>query len=508
MRVLLTGHEGYIGTVLVPLLWAVGDEVVGLDSGLFRECSLGAVRPVPTIRKDIRDVEARDLDGVDAVIHLAGLSNDPLGDLNPTLTYEINHEATVRLAELTKRAGIRRFLYASTCSVYGAAGDDLLDESSPFNPVTPYAHSKVRSEQDLRRLADRSFSPVYLRAATAYGASPLLRFDLAVNNLVAWAATTGQVYLKSLGTSWRPFVHIEDIAQAYIVLLRAPDELVHNQAFNIGQTDENYRISQVAELVRDHVPDTTIEFARRRLARSAQLSRQLRPGGPGAAGLPAALAGRPGDRRGLPGDQRIGLQQRRFRGPALQPDRVPAQAPGRGAAGAPTCAGPSRSRRRRGRLSASRERAMDVYRTETQCRSCGSADSGDHPGVRRDAARRPPADRASSSRCPKIEVPLTVRFCRQLHARADRRDGPARDPVRQRLSVLLLGLEHAAGALARQRARADRAQGAGSGLAGGRDRQQRRLPAAQLRRARHPGARHRSRPRRRRRRRSGPACRP
>ncbi len=237
MRVLLTGHEGYIGTVLVPLLWAVGDEVVGLDSGLFRECSLGAVRPVPTIRKDIRDVEARDLAGIDAVIHLAGLSNDPLGDLNPTLTFEINHEATVRLAELVKRAGIRRFLYASTCSVYGAAGDDMLDETSPFNPVTPYAESKTRSERDLRRLADQSFSPVYLRAATAYGASPLLRFDLAVNNLVAWAATTGRVFLKSLGTSWRPFVHIEDIAQAYIVLLRAPRELVHDQAFNIGQTE-------------------------------------------------------------------------------------------------------------------------------------------------------------------------------------------------------------------------------------------------------------------------------
>ena len=204
MRVLLTGHEGYIGTVLVPLLWAVGDEVVGLDSGLFRECSLGAVRPVPTIRRDIRDVEAKDLEGIEAVIHLAGLSNDPLGDLNPTLTYEINHEATVRLAELAKRAGIKRFLYASTCSVYGAAGDEFLDENSPFNPVTPYAESKVRSEQDLRRLADRSFSPVYLRAATAYGASPLLRFDLAVNNLVAWAVTTGNIHMKSDGTPWRP----------------------------------------------------------------------------------------------------------------------------------------------------------------------------------------------------------------------------------------------------------------------------------------------------------------
>jgi len=262
MRVLLTGHEGYIGTILVPWLWARNHEVVGLDSGLFRECTLrSAIRPVPTIRKDVRDVELGDLDGVEAVIHLAGLSNDPLGNLNPRLTFEINHEAAVRLAELAKRAGVRRFLYASTCSVYGAAGDDMLDENSAFNPVTPYAESKVRSELDLRRLADRTFCPVYLRAATAYGVSPLLRFDLAVNNLVAWAATTGRVFLKSLGTSWRPLVHIEDIALAYITLLHAPEEKVHNQAFNIGRTEENYRISDVAEIVRQAVPNTRIEFA-------------------------------------------------------------------------------------------------------------------------------------------------------------------------------------------------------------------------------------------------------
>jgi nucleoside-diphosphate-sugar epimerase len=262
MRVLLTGNEGYIGTILVPWLWARNHEVIGLDSGLFRECTLrSAIRPVPTIRKDVRDVELRDLDGIEAVIHLAGLSNDPLGNLNPRLTFEINHEAAVRLAELAKRAGVRRFLYASTCSVYGAAGDDMLDEDSPFNPVTPYAESKARSETALRCLAGGTFCPVYLRAATAYGVSPLLRFDLAVNNLVAWAATTGRVFLKSLGTSWRPLVHIEDIALAYITLLHAPEAKVHNQAFNIGRTAENYRIADVAEIVRQAVPGTRIEFA-------------------------------------------------------------------------------------------------------------------------------------------------------------------------------------------------------------------------------------------------------
>jgi nucleoside-diphosphate-sugar epimerase len=262
MRVLMTGNEGYIGTILVPWLWAHNHEVIGLDSGLFRECTLrSAIRPVPTIRKDVRDAELRDLDGIEAVIHLAGLSNDPLGNLNPRLTFEINHEAVVRLAELAKRAGVRRFLYASTCSVYGAAGDDMLDEDSAFNPVTPYAESKVRSELDLRRLAGPTFCPVYLRAATAYGVSPLLRFDLAVNNLVAWAATTGRVYLKSLGTSWRPLVHIEDIALAYITLLHAPEATVHNQAFNIGHTEENYRIVDVAEIVCGAVPNAVIEFA-------------------------------------------------------------------------------------------------------------------------------------------------------------------------------------------------------------------------------------------------------
>jgi nucleoside-diphosphate-sugar epimerase len=260
-RVLVTAHEGYIGPIVTPLLQAAGHEVVGLDSGLFRECAIAPVPAVPTIRKDLRDVEAADLAGFDAIVHLAALSNDPLGDLNPALTYDINHLATVRLAVLAKSAGVARFLYASTCSVYGAAGESYLDEGSPFNPVTPYAVSKMRSEQDLTRLADERFSPVYLRAATAYGASPLLRFDLVVNNLVAWAAATGRVFLKSLGTSWRPLAHIEDIAAAYVALLDAPRAVVHNQAFNVGRTTENYRISDVAELVRQTVPGTRVEFA-------------------------------------------------------------------------------------------------------------------------------------------------------------------------------------------------------------------------------------------------------
>jgi len=261
MRVLLTGNEGYIGTVLVPLLRAADHDVTGLDSGLFRACSIGSLPPVPTLRKDIRDAVTEDLAGVEAVIHLAGLSNDPLGDLNPALTHEINHLASVRLAMLAKAAGVGRFLYASTCSVYGAAGDDFLDEHSPFNPVTPYAESKMRAEQDITQLADDRFSPVFVRAATAYGASPLLRFDLAVNNLVAWAATTGLVFLKSLGTSWRPLVHIEDIARAYLALLHAPRAAVHNRAFNVGRTEENYRIRDVAGLIQKIVPETRVEFA-------------------------------------------------------------------------------------------------------------------------------------------------------------------------------------------------------------------------------------------------------
>jgi nucleoside-diphosphate-sugar epimerase len=262
MRVLVTGHNGYIGTVLTPLLLTEGHDVVGLDTDYFEACTFGERVPdIPTIRKDIRDVEASDLEGFDAVMHLGGLSNDPLGDLNPELTAEINHAASVRLAHLSKEAGISRYIFSSSCSNYGAAGEDFVDEGSEFNPVTPYGVSKVRVEQDVSRLADDDFSPTFLRNATAYGFSPRLRFDLVLNNLVAWAYTTGLVYLKSDGTPWRPIVHIEDISRAFLAVLHAPRELVHNEAFNVGRTEENYQIREIARIVVDVVPDSRLEFA-------------------------------------------------------------------------------------------------------------------------------------------------------------------------------------------------------------------------------------------------------
>ena len=268
MRVMVTGNNGYIGTIAAPMLQAHGFEVVGLDNDLFEGCNFGEpsfygnVHNIPYLRKDIRDVELSNLKGIDAVVHLCALSNDPLGNLNPELTFEINYEASVRLAKLAKQAGAQRFIFMSSCSVYGAAGADMVTEKSELNPVTPYGVSKVKAEKDITKLADKSFSPVFLRSATAYGLSPMLRFDIVLNNLVAWAYTTGIVLLKSDGLALRPIVHIEDISHAFVTVLSSPRDLIHNQVFNLGLTKENWRVRELAEIAKDTVPNSRVEFAK------------------------------------------------------------------------------------------------------------------------------------------------------------------------------------------------------------------------------------------------------
>jgi nucleoside-diphosphate-sugar epimerase len=262
MRVLITGHLGYIGVEAVGMLRTAGHEVVGLDTGLYDDCDFAAPPdPVERLSTDLRDVTADELAGFDAVVHLAALSNDPLGDLNPTITYDINLHASIRLARAAKAAGVTRFLFASSCSLYGAGGNGLLDERAAFHPVTAYGESKIRVEQALTELADHSFSPVYLRNATAYGVSRRLRADIVVNNLVGHAVTAGKVLLQSDGTPWRPLVHIRDIIQGICAALSAPRDAIHNEAFNIGKTGENYQIRDVAKLVADVVPGCEVAFA-------------------------------------------------------------------------------------------------------------------------------------------------------------------------------------------------------------------------------------------------------
>jgi len=266
MKVLLTGHAGYIGAVMTRVFKDAGHEVVGLDTGFFREAALGGdIEALETIPLDLRDVTPEDLDGIDAIAHLAALSNDPLGDLDPNLTLDINYEASVNLARSARESGVQRFVYSSSCSMYGAS-DELVNEEADFNPLTPYADSKIKAEIDIRKLASDSFSPVYMRNATAYGVSERFRADIVLNNLSCWAYTTGEVKILSDGMAWRPIVHIEDISRAFLAALEAPKETIHNEAFNVGFTTENYLVRDMAEIVKDTVLGCQVVYGSERNA--------------------------------------------------------------------------------------------------------------------------------------------------------------------------------------------------------------------------------------------------
>jgi nucleoside-diphosphate-sugar epimerase len=262
VKVVVTGHHGYIGSALVPVLRAAGHEVHGIDTLFYRECDLDGVpsSAVPILARDVRDVRHGDLAGFDAVLHFAALSNDPIGDFRPELTREINYQATVSLARAARDAGVRRFVFSSSCSMYGASSDDAVDENAPLTPLSAYAESKVRAEEALAKLVGPDFAPVSMRNATAYGVSPRLRVDLVLNNLVGWAHTTGKVKIMSDGTPWRPLIHVQDIARASLAALEAPEDVIRGEVFNVGRDNENYQVRDLGDIVQEVVP-ASVEYA-------------------------------------------------------------------------------------------------------------------------------------------------------------------------------------------------------------------------------------------------------
>lgn len=262
MKVLVTGTEGYLGCLFAPLLLEHGHEVIAVDTGFYKVGWLynGTELTAKTLNKDIRNITLEDLEGVDAIVHMAELSNDPTGQLSPTITYDINHKGSVRLAELAKRAGVQRFVYMSSCSVYGVATEGDVTEESGINPQTAYAECKALVERDVKPMADDSFSPTFMRNATAFGASPRMRFDIVLNNLSGLAWTTKEIKMISDGTPWRPLVHGLDIAKALLCVLEAPRDIVHNQVFNVGDSAHNYRVKEIAEIVAESFPGCQLSF--------------------------------------------------------------------------------------------------------------------------------------------------------------------------------------------------------------------------------------------------------